>query len=396
MDRFPHLRGLLLLLFGVVVVLPSRAQDQFTRFELGGEFSTIELSNSTYQRAVTPGFGEHFDWNFNGRLALESEIDFFPDHSVPRLYVQGGQTVQAVLGIRAKVVQFRKLSIYGLVRPGILHFSDTQFLSSNPNTLYVQQPATYFDLNLGGGMEYYVTPRWVLRADIAGNPYYIPNQTFAGSALNLGTINDTTRFSVGFAYRPGTLIENEAETNVSGKWEFGPLFTTLLSAREGPNDGVRADPGVGGYLSYRFYAVFYADGDVLYFPRGTNSSGPHDGGEILQGLFGLKGGIRRNHFGFFGKARPGFQSYSQALTRITTPLQGAPVYSYSRSLAFVLDLGGIVEFFPNEKSTLRIEVGDTHISWNTRDVNIDGTIFPAVGGKMRHSIQFVVGYGWRF
>jgi hypothetical protein len=55
-----------------------------------------------------------------------------------------------------------------------------------------------------------------------------------------------------------------------------------------------------------------------------------------------------------------------------------------------------VELYPSDRSTLRVEVGDTHLFFGTRDVNVDGNtqIFP--GGKMQHSIQLVVGYGWRF
>jgi hypothetical protein len=138
--------------------------------------------------------------------------------------------------------------------------------------------------------------------------------------------------------------------------------------------------------------VFYFDSGLLYFPRGSNSSGPHDGGEILQGLFGLKAGIRRNHFGIFGKVRPGFNSYSQALSGISRTGQE----SFDRSTNLVLDLGGIVEFYPGERGTLRLEAGDTHIYFNTRDIRFGGTPFPAGGGKLRHSIQFIIGYGWRF
>jgi hypothetical protein len=35
-----------------------------------------------------------------------------------------------------------------------------------------------------------------------------------------------------------------------------------------------------------------------------------DAGQIFQGFFGVKGGIRRNHLGIFGKVRPGFQNYT--------------------------------------------------------------------------------------
>lgn len=373
------------------------AQDNYTRFEFGAEYSTARLTSNDLGATNYSGFGGRFDWNLNRRLALESQLDFFPEHLIPLLSIQGGQTLQAAFGIRAKVIQTRRLAVFGLIRPGFFHFTDVQYLISNSsNGATGLRPETHFALNIGGGLEYYVSPRWALRADIEGNPYRVPNSTVAvsggGSEFSAGRIDDTTRLSFGVAYRPGALIENEKESNVPGKWEFGPLFSTLFIAREGPTDGVRTEPGLGGYASYRFYRVFYFDTDVLYFPRGTNSSGPHDGGEILEGVFGLKGGIRRNHFGIFGKVRPGFNSYSQALSGISQ----SGVESFDRSTNFVLDLGGIVEFYPTEHGTLRFEAGDTHIYFNTRDINIAGTPEAAGGGKLRHTIQFVTGYGWRF
>lgn len=379
-----------------LAALPSRAQDSYTRFELGAQCSTIRETTSTLQGVSYSGFGGRIDWNLTRRLALESQLDFFPENGVPLLLVQGGQTLQAVFGIRAKVVQTRHLSVYGLVRPGLLHFSGVTVLGGGISVSYVQQPATYFVLNLGGGIEYYPSPRWVLRADIEGDPYRVP-AFFApgGSAVLPGKINDTTRLSFGVAYRPGALIENEKESNVPGKWEFGPLFSALMISREGLTDNVQTEPGLGGYASYRLYGVFYVDGDLLYFPREPEFAGPHDGGTILQGLFGLKGGIRRNHFGIFGKVRPGFNSYSAALTGVNSS-QTSSTYTYGRSTNFVLDLGGVVEFYPRERDTLRVEIGDTHLFFGTRDVNFDGSIEPVGGGKMQHSIQLMIGYGWRF
>jgi len=385
-------------LFSLLLMLATptlRAQDNYTRVEFGAQYSTARLTNSNLGATDYSGFGGRFDWNFNRRLAFESQLDFFPEHAIPLLTIQGGQTLQAVFGIRAKVIQTRRISVFGLIRPGLFHFTDVLYFNSNSATGFAERPETHFVLNLGGGIEYYLNPRWVLRADLEGDPYRVPNSHVAlpgGSAFSVGKIDDTTRFSVGVAYRPGALIENEEETKVPGNWEFGPLFSTMFIAREGPTDGVRTEPGFGGYASYRFYRVFYFDSDLLYFPRGSNSSGPHDGGEILEGLFGLKGGIRRNHFGIFGKVRPGFNSYSDALSAVSSTGQE----SFSRSTNFVLDLGGIVEFYPAEHGTLRLEAGDTHIYFNTRDVNFGGTIVPASGGKLQHTIQFIVGYGWRF
>ena len=374
------------------------AQDTRTRFELGGQYSTIRQTQANHSGVTYSGFGGRFDWNLSRRLAIEAQVDFFPEHGAPLLLIQGGQTLQAVFGVRAKVVQTKRLSVFGLVRPGLLHFTAAGTLSGLPNPTLTTEPITHFVLNLGGGLEYYPAPRWVLRFDIEGNPYRVaaqPIPSSGGTAILPGKINDTTRLSFGVGYRVGALVENEHETKVPGNWEFGPLFSTLVIAREGVSDNVRTEPGFGGYFSYRFYRVFYADADLLYFPRNPGASGPHDGGTILQGLAGVKGGIRRNHFGFFGKARPGFNSYSQALTG-TSSSGAAPVSTYARSTNLVLDLGGILEFYPSEKGTVRLEVGDTHLFFGTKDVNINGMVGVAPGGKLQHSIQMMVGYGWRF
>lgn len=385
-----------LLFFFVLPFHPARAQDSYSRFELGAQYSTIRETNYSLEGTNFSGVGGRFDWNLTRRLAFESQVDFFPENAVPLPLVQGGQTLQAVFGIRAKVIQTRRFAIFGLLRPGLLHFTGVEALSTGGSD--VERPATYFVLNLGGGIEFYPSPGWILRFDIEGDPYRVPASIASYSSGTVsfpGKIDDTTRLSFGVAYRPGALIKNENETNVPGNWEVGPLFSTLMISREGLTDNVRTEPGFGGYASYRFYGVLYVDGDLLYFPSRPAVAGPHDGGTILEGLVGLKGGIRRNHFGFFGKVRPGFNSYSDALTGITNS-GTTSTDTYGRSTNFVLDLGGIVELYPNKQSTLRIEIGDTHLFFGTRDVNIDGSTESFSGGKMQHSIQLILGYGWRF
>jgi hypothetical protein len=385
----------LLLISFCALATRAYAQDRYSRFELGAQYSTIREDNSNYTEKNFSGFGGRFDWNLNRRVAIESQVDFFPEHGVPLLLVQGGQTLQAVFGIRAKVIQTRQISVFGVVRPGLLHFTDALFTTSDPSNPLVTHPATYFVLNLGGGIEYYPSSRWILRFDIEGDPYRVPS-TFNPSApvpAPVGKINDTTRMSFGVAYRLGKLAPAEKETNIPGTWEFGPLFSAMMIARQGSYSNPRTEPGFGGYASYRFYGALYLDGDLLYFPRTTPLSGPQDGGTLLQGTFGLKGGIRRNHFGFFGKVRPGFHSYSQALATVT---DAGSETTYTRSTNFVLDLGGILELYPRESGTLRLEVGDTHLYFGDRTYTVNGAPVTSPGGKLQHTIQFIFGYGWRF
>jgi hypothetical protein len=354
----------------------ATAQNDHTRVEFGGEFSTIRQNDAqTGSGKNFPGFGGRFDWNFNRRLAFETEVDFFPEQSEAVSFRRGGQTLQAVFGLRAKVLQTRRLSVFGLVRPGLFHFTDVLSYSPGAGQPAQKLGATYFEVNLGGGIEYYLSPRWVLRADIAGNPYRVPQQTRNAAGVTVsypGSVEDTTRLSFGVAYRSGTLTENEDETKVPGNWEFGPLFSTLIAAPADANSSIATLSGLGAYASFRFWRVLYFDSDILYFPQDTHGPTNLYGGPVLQGLFGVKGGIRRNDFGFFGKVRPGFQSYAQALEVIAAQPSSTANYSYGRSTNFALDLGGIVEFYPTERGTLRIEAGDSHTFFSPHTVNFNG------------------------
>ena len=183
--------------FGLFLLLTATslfAQDNYTRFEFGAQYSFVRLTSTDLGATNYSGLGGRFDWNLNRRLALESQIDFFPENLRPLLSIQGGQTLQAAFGVRAKVVQTRHLSVFGLVRPGFFHFTDALYSNPNSSTGFSTQPETHFALNLGGGIEFYPSARWVLRADIEGNPYRVPNSTIVqpggGTTLAVGSIDD--------------------------------------------------------------------------------------------------------------------------------------------------------------------------------------------------------------
>jgi hypothetical protein len=399
----PYSLGLLALLFSALIVPAARAQEEYSRFEVSGQFSLIRLLDSSGNAQSHLGFGGRLDINLTRRLALESQLDFFPGHASPFLQQQGGHALQAVFGIRGKVIQSKHFAIYGLLRPGLIHFEKVAIFSSTLPLTFTTRPATYFLVNLGGGIEFYPAPRVIARFEVSGNPYRIPNftqQTANGFVRAPGEISDAFRFSVGVGYRLGALHKNAREAPVSGKLEFGPQFTTMVLQREGALDGVRTEPGIGGFVSYELFRFFYADSAMNFFLRDTNSSGVHDGGQIFQGLFGLKGGIRRDHIGIFGKVRPGFNSYSRALTAIQQSSAGPPPLFknvFDRSTNFVLDLGGVLELYPTRRTTLRFDMGDTHVYFATKSlVSPNGTVISVPGGQRLHTMVFSVGYAWRF
>jgi Outer membrane protein beta-barrel domain len=394
---------LLALLFAVALVPAARAQQEYSRLEIGADYSLIRLLDASGNAQSHNGFGARVGLNLTRRFSLESQLDFFPGHASPFLQQQGGQALQAVFGIRGKVIQTKHFAVFGLLRPGFIHFEKVAIFSATLPLTFTTRPATYFLVNLGGGIEFYPTPRLITRFEISGNPYAIRNFTApaaSGFAIRPGEITDHFGVSVGVGYRLGALRENSPETEVSSKLEFGPQFTTLIVERESSLDGVRTEPGIGGFASYNFFPFFDADAAVNFFPRSTKSSSVHDGGDIFQGLFGIKGGIRRDRVGIFGKVRPGFNSYSQAFTGISQISAGPPPVLknlFDRSTNFVLDLGGVVEIYPTRHTTLRFDLGDTHIYYATKSfVPATGNVISVPGGQRRHSIELSVGYAWRF
>jgi hypothetical protein len=395
------------LLAGVVCSASSaRAQEEFSRFEVGGQFAAFRaVADPQANVSFFPGLGLRFGYNFNRRLAFEAEVDGVPQGVPPTILTQGGKAFSAVFGTRAKVLQSRHFAVFGLLRPGLLHFSG---VGDTKNTVVEFHPHTFFTLNLGGGVEYYPAPRWILRFDITGNPYRIPNSFEqvitlpSGNPVKVelpGEVNDQFRLTFGVAYRLGKLRENSRESPVSGKWEFGPQFTTTFMQRRASATGVQTEPGAGGFLSYQIFRFLYADGAVTYYPRGSEA-GFQDGGTLLQGVFGLKGGIRRDHLGLFGKLRPGFVRSSNVVTGFQqVTVGGVPEIREILDTyhTFAVDFGGVIEVYATKRQLIRFDLGDTHLYYHTTLINNgDGTVTTLPGGTRQHSIQMSVAYAWRF
>jgi hypothetical protein len=146
------------LLIGVVCFVPAAiAQDEFSRVEVGGQFAAFRaVSDPQADVSFFPGLGLRFAYNFNRRLAFEAEVDGVPQGVPPTILTQGGKAFSAVFGTRAKILQSRRFAVFGLLRPGLLHFSG---VGDTKNTDVEFHPHTFFTLNLGGGIEYYPAPR---------------------------------------------------------------------------------------------------------------------------------------------------------------------------------------------------------------------------------------------
>ncbi|HZU32857.1 MAG TPA: hypothetical protein VFB79_17205 [Candidatus Angelobacter sp.] len=155
-------------------------------------------------------------------------------------------------------------------------------------------------------------------------------------------------------------------------------------------------PGVEG--DFNFGRHFALDGSYSWLP--TTPS------HIMTGLFGAKVGTRTQHFGFFGKVRPGFISFSNTLREATTvtDLTNFAISETTRSARLTeraLDVGGVLEYYPARHWAFRWDFGDT-IAFEERGLRVtdivSGTptlVFQIPGGTV-NNFQFSTGVHYRF
>ncbi|HKF22644.1 MAG TPA: outer membrane beta-barrel protein [Candidatus Angelobacter sp.] len=178
-----------------------------------------------------------------------------------------------------------------------------------------------------------------------------------------------------------------------GRFEVGGNFTALRFNGTG-NFG----PGVEGDVNFgRHFAL---DAAFNWLPANRYE-------HITQGLFGGKAGVRTEHFGFFGKVRPGFISRPNQLreeTIVSGVASGTAFITVSglrvdRLTERALDFGGVVEYYPSKHWALRYDLGDTVVFGEGVRVNFIGgppLITSFSNGNTTHNFQFSTSVHYRF
>jgi len=136
--------------------------------------------------------------------------------------------------------------------------------------------------------------------------------------------------------------------------------------------------GIGARFHYNATSLIAADTEITHYPE--NPSGNF--GETTA-LAGIRAGSRFARFGIFAKGRAGVMHFGGEYftSRLTEKNQ------------FMLDLGGIIEYYPTRHSFIRIDAGDTVIYYggarlfNRPNPDPLGTV---------HNFQSGLGVGFRF
>ncbi len=218
------------------------------------------------------------------------------------------------------------------------------------------------------------------------------------------------------------LISSEVPAQENGyRYELGGQFSSLSLSKLGEQEPFlmeeREPPGFGGRFTYNLTNNIAFEAEVDFFQGHRENFGiPH--GHMTQGQFGVKAGKRFTKLGFFGKARPGFvrfnrvSKFSGSRTIVFINMYGAevhqeiPEFGYDEETYSSVDVGGVVEFYPSRRLTLRFDAGDTVIRYgvvreSARDVCVISAPYCPANvferpPETRHNLQLSVGVGVRF
>jgi hypothetical protein len=154
------------------------------------------------------------------------------------------------------------------------------------------------------------------------------------------------------------------------------------------DSGLDSDFGFGGRFTYNFSRYIALDTQLDFYPSQHRSLNLQEGGQRFAGFVGIKAGWRRDRFGLFWKARPGFLSFSDV------PQLGV-AGAFDRQTHFALDLGGVIEIYPTPRTILRFDVGTLLARYGERTLPIGSSAFLSAPGSIASFLNVSAGFSYR-
>ena len=150
---------------------PGSTDDRTKRFEVGVQFTSLFVKTSNSQGALffpiihtEPGFGGRVTFNLTESIAFEAEGNYFTreQFSLP----EGGKMYQGQFGGKFGK-RFDRWGLFGKARPGFVGFSKVlQSPTGAQIGPFSFERRLYPSLDVGGVVEFYVSPRWMARFDV--------------------------------------------------------------------------------------------------------------------------------------------------------------------------------------------------------------------------------------
>ena len=364
------------------IPVTAGAEDVPSQIEIGGQASVSDLG---YGHPM-PGFGGWLDVNVSRHVALETRLTWSADS-------QWDRTLHLAGGFRATFMRTRRFAWYGLALPGLYHYP-TRFCTTEvtvdvgpqaplPTSVTTCAPKTHFALDLGSGLAFAPTSHFVTRIELNRVVHSTP---YGVVSLGADYLVPRWDLNAGVSYELGRTLKPQSALPAAGHWTVGSQIGDTFST------GSTGIPTLGAFASYTLSKYCDIDASASAFLSDLEST-RQEGGRLLQGLAGVKIGVREGPYGVFFKARAGANSYSRVFTALAETFR--PIYS--RSTVPALDLGGVLETYLSATTLLRIDIGET-LSF-VPSVSIpyphESYVFHLPAG-MIYGLPLRVGFGWRF
>jgi hypothetical protein len=188
--------------------------------------------------------------------------------------------------------------------------------------------------------------------------------------------------ALGILISAGGLAQGQSDVP---RFEAGAQYSVLnFDTFAQFSEAHRRESGVGGRFTINFNKYVAAEAQIDYFPNeDIERIGPFNvplwGSKTLI-VYGFKAGIRRDRFGIFAKARPGFIHFSEVPGSSCVIGSGSCRQPAHNNFAF--DLGGVFEYYPSRRIVVRVDAGDTIIS-HRRFFGTSGEFQSSIGVGLR-------------
>lgn len=141
------------------------------------------------------------------------------------------------------------------------------------------------------------------------------------------------------------------------RYAVGAHVTSLYFREFSTVLGRRSEIGVGGVFTMHVTNLFAVEAQADLYPKDKF----FDDRRKIQGLFGVKTGVRNDRVGLFGKLRPGFIHVRNRLICLIPEGCGISEESHIGRFWFALDAGAVFEIYPSRRLALRVDAGDLFV-----------------------------------
>ena len=167
--------------------------DALERFEVGVQFTSLFVNRSNPPGSLSlsrthnePGFGGRFTFNLTESIAFEAEGNYYTREQFP-FFREGGKMFQGQFGGKVGK-RFDRWGVFGKARPGFVGFSRVfRFgfggVQLPPNFLVVRK--LYPSVDVGGVVEFYISPRWMARFDVGDTIIRYPEISFPNTTFTI-------------------------------------------------------------------------------------------------------------------------------------------------------------------------------------------------------------------